>query len=201
MPDLTRLRFRGLGQLGGTGAGHGSEWDHLVLGGPAPRLGRVAVERIHIAPALATSTLQEIAGLAEAIAIVEVSGPSEALRNSDDGRRWGEPGKTSFVYRDTPVSVIRLIRGDAPASFSLRLLGGAADGVEMDFEAGGPDLAPGDRYLVFLEQLDFPTESGIDESWTAVRLGQGRYHRTNEGWFDDIQQLSVRDSDIPALGQ
>lgn len=179
----------------------------LLLGGIMYEVGifgstaSVPIEHIHIAPALGASTVKELADLADAIVLVEVKGISEARWNSTDGRRWGEPGMTSFIYRDTPVSVVRLIRGVAPPAFSLRLVGGVADGVDMDFEAGGPEVTLGDHYLVFLERLDFPTQGGTEASWTAVRLAQGMYRRVSGGWFDDVQQLTVRDTDLSVLSE
>jgi hypothetical protein len=161
----------------------------------------VPLERVHIGASLGASTVKELADLADAIALVEVTGSSEARWNSTSGSRWGEPGTTSFIYRDTPVSVLRLIRGVAPSTFTLRLVGGVADGVDMDFEAGGPELTVGDQYLVFLERLDFPTQGGSEASWTAVRLAQGMYRRVGLGWVDDVQQLTVRDTDLAALSE
>lgn len=179
----------------------------MVLGGLSIVTTLAAASSTHqpttitVGMTFAKSDLRSLARLADAIAIVEPTGKVVEHWNSADNRRWGDIGKDAFIYRDTEVQVRQVVFGIVPSqTIVIRGLGGTADNVRLDFEAGGGDLQPDLQYLVFLAHRDFPTKDGMEPSWSAVRLGQGIFSRGPGKWSEPIQGLTVNDVDISTLG-
>ncbi len=156
---------------------------------------------IRIGFTFAKSDLGSLARRADAIALVEPTGKSVEHWNSADNKRWGDIGSDSFIYRDVEVRVVKVVFGKVPGdTITIRGLGGTADAVRVEFEAGGGDFEPGGQYLVFLAYADFPMKEGTDPSWTAVRLSQGVFARENGRWLEPILGLTIEDADVQNLG-
>ncbi|MCB1037888.1 MAG: hypothetical protein KDD47_28900, partial [Acidobacteria bacterium] len=88
---------------------------------------------------------------------------------------WNAEG--TFILTDVTFKAVETIRGSAPGSLTVTLMGGTV-GELTSLIIGGPELIPGRSYLLFLNPETLPGAEGV----TTVRdLCQGAYDlRTDE---------------------
>jgi hypothetical protein len=157
--------------------------------------------RIVIHGAFEASTVDEMAAMADALAVIHVTGAPTERWNAADGKRWGEPGRDSWIYRDISVQVVEVYAGAIPSQMVLRDVGGSSDGVELVVESAGA-LETGRTYLALLAQIEFPMRGGgVEQAWAPVRFAQGLFVRKGDQWVDPVQGLVITDSDLDRISE
>ncbi len=130
--------------------------------------------------------------------VVPIGGQTEQWNNATNTRWEADPesGILPMVFRDESVAVVTLLKGAAPESLTIRNLGGVTDGVEFAYE-GLYDLKNGSQYLVFLQAVDTPTETGSERAISFVGQGQGLF-TTVDGGFQNSVGLTLTLAELPA---
>jgi len=125
------------------------------------------------------------------------TGENRVHWNSADGKAWSDDLGRSMIYNDQTLEVLETIKGERSSRIIVRNLGGRVDDALFEFE-GMSELAVGDTYLLFLEEVDTPTSEGTERALSFVRQHQGVF-RLNGEVFESSAGLSVIESDIPSL--
>lgn len=129
-------------------------------------------------------SLDELWDAAEIVAVVVPTGKQVERWNNSTNTMWEAPkdsGILPMVYRDEEVLVITVLKGLPASLLTLRNLGGIADGVEFVYD-GLYDLKTGERYLVFLETVQAPTQDGVEQAISFVAQGQGLFSAIGGGF-------------------
>lgn len=174
----------------------------LVIGaliGFAQLASRPAEIEISIQSSVTQGTVQDLVDRASALAIVKPTGVMNAHWNAADNHKWGKVGQDSYVYKEVEVELVASVTGEVPKKFTIRDLGGSADGYKVTFD-GSTEWTSDETYLVFLAEVPFPTKEGDETVWTSVRLGQGVFHQEGPSWYEPIQGLTIQEKDLAAIG-
>lgn len=136
-------------------------------------------------------SLAELTAAAETIAIVVPTARDSVHWNNATNSRWESDDLAilAMIYNDQTVQVVHLAKGPAASELEIRNVGGSVGGVTFTLE-GLAALRPGEEYLVYLEQVDTPTEGGPEPALSFVGQGQGVF-RLVEGRFVNEGGLSV----------
>lgn len=160
------------------------------------------VRTIWFAASYPALTVSELIDAADVVAVVQPTGDAREGWNSADGREWSsdDPSRPAYIYRDETVTVERVLLGSfEERQFTLRQVGGQADGVRMLFE-NAPELQPEGTYLVFLREYDTPTETGAERFWTVLWQDRGVFERSGQAvWTNPRSGVVLRESDLAAI--
>lgn len=116
--------------------------------------------------------------LAEADLVIIATGlPGQREHwNSASNTEWEAPedsGIIPLIVRDEGVRIVRTVKGQyASATITVRGIGGTAGGVTMVYPES-IDLEDGQRYLLYLKHVRWPTQEGSDSVWAPLAAGQG----------------------------
>ncbi len=85
-----------------------------------------------------------------------------------------------MIYNDQEVDVIRVLRGRVPATLTIRNIGGTVGDTTFEL-IGLESLKTGQEYLVFLEGVATPTETGTEWALSFVAQERGVFWKTGLG--------------------
>lgn len=131
------------------------------------------------------------------VLIIEPTGVQREHWNNAENRMWEAPedsGIMPMIVRDEEVVVRRTLKGDPPASMTIRNIGGVAGGFRFEYE-GLYDLETGQQYLVFLSTERWPTQEGWESAIGFVLNGQGLFAPVDGGYRNSVD-LRVAAADV-----
>ena len=136
---------------------------------PAPRwvirsLLLVAAATVLAAPAAATTLVRR--GLEELTAANDVVVHAKVV---DIHSYWNV--EHTFIFTDVRLRALQSLKGEPAAEMTLTLWGGTVGEITA-LLLGGPDLAPGREYVLFLGRGDLP---GAPDRLTVRDLSQGAF--------------------------
>src|SRR5262249_13543505 len=114
-----------------------------------------------------------------------------------DIHSYWDAGHT-FILTDVHVRSSARFKGDAPDELTFTVMGGSVEGVTT-LIVGGPELAPGSEYVLFLAHTDLPgapsrlTVRDLCQGVFAVRKGRAFSEAIGEPLLPDAQGLA----DVP----
>ena len=102
----------------------------------------------------------------------------------------------AWIYRDEGFEVQRVLRGDVPASLTIRGVGGTVADVQMVYH-GQPVLRVGRPYLVFLAYEQTPTREGLEGAWTILNMELGVFEPADTGrWRNVTSDEVIAEADL-----
>lgn len=159
---------------------------------------RSPMREIYIEASGPEYSLAELTARADLIALVRPTGQRIEHWNNAGNTEWKAPahsGVVPLIVGDDSVAVIKVYQGTAGAMLSMRTIGGIADGVRMVFE-DQHRLEAGAEYIVFLEEVDWPTAEGFDRVLAPVAEGQGVFASNRGGGFVNSAALATTDAEL-----
>lgn len=134
-------------------------------------------------------TVDDLTRAAEIVAVVRPTGKSDVHWNNASNTAWTSDTLRAMIYNDQEVDVIRVLRGKTPPTLTIRNIGGTVG--DTTFELSGLEpLKSGQEYLVFLEGVATPTETGTEWALSFVAQQRGVFWKTGAG-FANSDGLSV----------
>lgn len=148
-------------------------------------------------------SLEELTDRADVIALVRATGRRSEHWNNRANREWQAPrdsGVAPLIVRDELVLVIDIYRGegqrgDGNPELALRTIGGTVGDTRMVF-ADLAALEPGSDYIVFLEQVEWPTQEGSESVLAPVAEGQGVFVSDGAGAYSNAAELVVTGAEL-----
>lgn len=161
-------------------------------------IGRTPMREIHIEASGPRYSLVQLTERADVIALVRPTGERTEHWNNASNTEWAaraDSGIVPLIVSDDSVAVIKVYQGAANATLSMRTIGGTADGVRMVF-ADQQRLEPGQEYIVFLEEVDWPTAEGSERVLAPVAEAQGVFVSNGGGGFVNPAAIATSDADL-----
>ncbi len=150
---------------------------------------------IYVSTAGPQYTVEELSARATIVALVRTIDGGAVHWNNEENTEWSpspNSGKAALIVRDSQAVVLKSFRGNM-SELSFRTVGGVAAGVEMVFD-NGPHLTQGGAYIVFLEDVAWPSQEGSERVFAPIGEGQGIFALSDAGLYENSAGLQLSDS-------